>query len=179
MSHSDKRRIGKVRSLIPLLMFFVFNFSFYGVAQTGGTFDLSHSVIASGGASNMIGDALSADVTIGQALAGTTSSGSTFTVHGGFWFQDQRPTAATVSVTGRAISAEGRGIRNATLTLSNSRGESRSVITGPRGNYAFNNVPVGETYVMTIRSRRFQFANPAQVIAIVDNVSDLDFTALP
>lgn len=179
MNSSQRRKIGMGKSLITLLVFFAFNFSPYGVAQTGGTFDLSHSVIAGGGTSNLTGDALSVDVTIGQAAAGTISTGSTFIVHGGFWFQDQRPTAATVSITGRAVTAEGRGIRNAVLTLTNSSGESRTAITGPKGNYTFADVPAGETYVISIRSRRFQFANPTQVITLADDLNDLDFAALP
>ncbi len=60
-------------------------------AQTGGTFDLSHNVIAAGGGSVSTGGTFTIDGTIGQSLAGTQSTGGTFNLRGGFWPFGARP----------------------------------------------------------------------------------------
>src|SRR5438034_551203 len=52
--------------------------------QTSAQFDLSRNVIAGGGGSSSNGS-FKVDGTIGQAAAGTTSSGGQFTATGGFW----------------------------------------------------------------------------------------------
>ncbi len=53
-------------------------------AQSGGSFEIKQSVIASGGGSGT-GGTFSLDGTIGQTLAGTTSNGVNFTLISGFW----------------------------------------------------------------------------------------------
>jgi hypothetical protein len=84
-------------------------------------------------------------------------------------------TAADVSVSGRVTTAEGRGVRGAVVTLTNGNGEVRNVSAGSRGNYRFDDVEPGQTYVVAVRSRRFTFAT--QVLSINDNLSDIDFVA--
>src|SRR5262245_3728078 len=54
------------------------------LAQPGGEFDLSHNVIAGGGATVSTGGAYELGGTVGQADAGTRTGGA-FVVHGGFW----------------------------------------------------------------------------------------------
>ena len=55
-----------------------------GLAQSGGTFTITKSVIAGGGG-NATGGTFSMDGTTGQSLAGTTSTGGTFSLQSGFW----------------------------------------------------------------------------------------------
>lgn len=87
-------------------------------------------------------------------------------------------TAAGVGISGRVMTSDGRGITNAAVTITgNALAEPRTVITGRRGAYIFDDLEPGETYIVTVRSRRFVFSNPSQVISIVDNVSDADFIA--
>ncbi len=88
-------------------------------------------------------------------------------------------TAASVSVTGRVLTSEGRGITNAIVTITDQNGNQRSAITGRFGTYRFGDLTSGETYVLTVRSRRFLFESPTQVISVVDNINDADFIALP
>ncbi len=47
------------------------------------------------------------------------------------------PTAANVQIGGRVMTANGRGIRNVLVTLTNANGTSRTVITGNFGYYRF------------------------------------------
>lgn len=87
-------------------------------------------------------------------------------------------TAAGVGISGRVTTADGRGITNAIVTImGNSLPEPRTVITGRRGAYIFDDLEPGETYIVTVRSRRFTFSNPNQVITLNDNMANADFVA--
>ena len=84
------------------------------------------------------------------------------------------PTAAGIEVSGRVLSsAEGRGLRNALVTMTDQSGQSRTALTGSNGNYTFADVEAGGTYVVSVRSRRFSFS--PRVLQITDNIADLDF----
>lgn len=149
--------------------------------QTGGTFDLSHSVIASGGGSNSTGGTFNVNGTAGQAVAGVSSNSSParFDLHGGFWFQNLAPTAAAVSITGRVTTSSGQGIRNARLTLTSPNGAIRTTVTSTFGYYAFDGVEVGYTYVLEIASKRYTFVNPTRIFSLQDHASGMDFQAVP
>jgi hypothetical protein len=73
----------------------------------------------------------------------------------------------------RVLSAEGRGVRGARVTITDSQGVSRSVATGDRGRYQFTDVEAGQTYTLTVASRRFIFT--PKVISVTDELADLDF----
>ena len=95
------------------LIFLVFCLSTGVLAQSGGAFTITKSVIAGGGGQNATGGTFSLDGTIGQAVAGTSSSGGTYSLRGGFWTpQAFTPTAASASISGQIRTADGRGIRN-------------------------------------------------------------------
>ena len=83
------------------------------------------------------------------------------------------PTTATVS--GRVLTAEGRGVRNATVTMTDPAGGVQQVRTGPFGAYRFDNVPTGSTYNMAVVSRRFTFA--PTVVVLSDSLTDINFIA--
>ncbi len=90
------------------------------------------------------------------------------------------PTAASASISGRVMTADGRGIKGASITLSTANGPERNlrVITGTFGYYRLDDLRVGETYVLTVGAKRYAFANPSRVVSLDDEVSDADFTAL-
>ena len=85
------------------------------------------------------------------------------------------PNAQGVSISGRVITAEGAGLRNATVTIAGARGEERTVTTGTFGYYRIEGVAAGQTYTVTVASRRFRFT--PQRVTPSDNLADLDFTA--
>ncbi len=89
------------------------------------------------------------------------------------------PTAADVSISGRVLTADGRGIVNAIVTLRNQAGEIRTVQTGSFGYYAFDGVASGQDYVISVISRRFRFEQPERLISVADDITGLDLTALP
>lgn len=87
------------------------------------------------------------------------------------------PTAATVSMAGRVVTAQGRGIRNAIITMTDLHGNTRTVQTSSLGYYHFSNVAAGETYVIAVRSKRYEFA--PQVLNMTQDIGDLNFYAEP
>lgn len=90
---------------------------------------------------------------------------------------DFTPTAANVSINGRVMTANGQGISNVQISLRNESGEVRSVSANSFGYYNFEEVAAGETYVLTIRAKRYSFNPATRVISILDNISDVNFIA--
>lgn len=90
------------------------------------------------------------------------------------------PTAAEVSIAGRVTTAAGAGIRNARVVVTgNTLVEPRVAQTGSFGYYTVEGLRAGETYVVTINSRRFTFQVPSRAVTLNNSVSDVDFTADP
>ncbi|MEO8072504.1 MAG: carboxypeptidase-like regulatory domain-containing protein, partial [Acidobacteriota bacterium] len=89
------------------------------------------------------------------------------------------PTAANVSIGGRVLTSKGRGIRNAIVTLINQNGETRSARTSAFGFYRFADVQAGETYILSVTTKRYVFDNPTRVLSITDELTDVDFIASP
>ena len=113
-----------------------------------------------------------------QTGVATTNRVLRIGTHGrGIWETTISPTAAGVSVSGRVTSIEGRGLRNASVTITDPHGASRSVITSARGYFQFDDVESGQTYVIAVRSRRFQFE--PRLINVTDNLAGVDFVASP
>lgn len=101
-------------------------------------------------------------------------------IQGGWGLEFLASTAAEVSVSGRVRNASGRGITNANVTVTgNSLSEPIRVVTGRSGAYTITGLTAGETYVVTVSSRRFIFSMPSRVVSLDDNLTDLDFTADP
>jgi hypothetical protein len=149
-------------------------------AQSGGPYDLSHNVVASGGGSGSTGGGFRLDGTVGQNMAGAVSSGGTFSLRGGFWaFQQSAPTAATVAVSGKVTTATGLGIRSVTVTLSAPDGSIRTTQTGTFGWFRFQDVAAGLTYIVSIVSKRYTFTESTRLISVNDNIADVNFVAQP
>jgi len=89
------------------------------------------------------------------------------------------PTAATVSVGGRVMTASGRGIRNVVIRLTDSEGNLRTAISNSFGYYRFNDVEAGATYILTATGKRFSFSQPSQVLNINDETDGVNFIGSP
>lgn len=81
--------------------------------------------------------------------------------------------AATVS--GAVVTPDGRGVRNATVMMTDQLGITRSVITNSFGFYTIENVVNNQQYTMRVGSRRYRFTT--QVVSINGNRT-VDFTGL-
>lgn len=87
------------------------------------------------------------------------------------------PTAAEVSVGGRVLTANGNGIRNVVVSITDPAGNTRTAVTGAFGYYSFADVPVGQTYIMSVSSKRYEFLEPTRAITVVDALDNVNFIA--
>ena len=87
------------------------------------------------------------------------------------------PLAAGVTVSGRVVTSDGRGVRNAVVTMTDPQGGVRRAVTGSFGYYRFADVQAGETYVVAVSSKRYQFT--PRVLSVTDELSNVDFIAEP
>jgi hypothetical protein len=87
------------------------------------------------------------------------------------------PTAATVSVSGRVVTRSGRGIRNVTMTMTDSAGNQRQAQTTAFGYYRFDDVTAGETITLTVKARQFKFDQPTIVRTTNESIVDADFVS--
>ncbi len=84
--------------------------------------------------------------------------------------------AASVSVSGRVLTAEGRGIPYASVVLTDENGQNRIAVSNAFGYYRFEGVQTGATYFFNVRHREFQFA--PRTVTVNDDVQGLDFTPI-
>lgn len=85
-------------------------------------------------------------------------------------------TSVGVDVSGRVVTADGRGIRNAVVEMTDPHGITRSVVTSSFGYYRFEGVMVGTSYVMGVRSRQYRFV--PRVVTVLDTLNNVDFVGL-
>jgi len=89
-------------------------------------------------------------------------------------------TAGEASITGRVVRADGRGISGARMSLTNAlTGETSIVNTSPFGYYRFEELEVATSYFVTIRHKRYSFADNMRTFTLNADVADLDFVANP
>lgn len=95
-------------------------------------------------------------------------------------FELQTPTAASAGIGGRVTNTNGRGIGNVTVTLTGG-GLTEPIFrrTSPFGYYKFEGLTVGETYVVSVSSKRFSFSEASRAVSLLDNATDANFVAEP
>ncbi|HEX8247957.1 MAG TPA: carboxypeptidase-like regulatory domain-containing protein [Pyrinomonadaceae bacterium] len=156
------------------------------LAQTSGTtYNLSHSVIAGGGEKST-GAAYQVEGTIGQAVAGTISTGTNpatnapYSLRGGFWaFVQLAPTAATVSLSGRVFSGRGAGIiRRVRIVLIDDTGIEHTAQTNGFGYYRFDDLEIGKFYIVRAESLNFVFTPASYGFVLMEERGDVNFTGL-
>jgi hypothetical protein len=113
--------------------------------------------------------------------AGTfTQQAITGCINGGWQLEFLPLTAAGVSLSGRVTTADDRGIRNAKVVITgNSLDRPVIATTGSFGYFSFDGLTAGQTYVVTVNSKRYNFTLPSRVVTLVDNLTDVNFVADP
>lgn len=145
-------------------------------------YTLEQAVVAGGGGTSTggAGNIYKIEGAIGQPVAGTTSANVPFTIRSGFFTPAPfAPTAALAKISGRILTADGRGIRNVSVTMTNAAGETRMAFSSSFGYFTFENVMVGEVYILTVRAKQFQFSQSVQAIALSEDTTDINFIANP
>lgn len=85
-------------------------------------------------------------------------------------------TAAAVDISGRVLTPDGLGLRNAVVSMVDSTGVVRTATTSSFGYYSFEGVDAGQAYVVGVSSRRYRFA--PRVVQAFDTMTDVDFVGL-
>lgn len=88
-------------------------------------------------------------------------------------FETLIPTSAAVTVSGKVFNGEGKAASNAKVYLTDSNGITRIAVTNNFGNFTFDTVSVGETYIINIYAKKWQY-NP-QIINVSEEIVDLTF----
>ena len=85
---------------------------------------------------------------------------------------DLAPTAGPVSVAGRIMTRDGRGVSGATVSMMDQNGVAFSVRTDSQGFYLFESVPGGQSYVLVVKSEVLRFS--PRVLTAYADVSGLN-----
>ena len=84
------------------------------------------------------------------------------------------PSATAVSVSGHVFTADLRGLRNAVVSITNTRTGLRQIVpTSASGSYQFDNLSTGDTYTVAVASKHYRFL--AQSFLVTDNITTVDF----
>jgi len=84
------------------------------------------------------------------------------------------PTAAGVTVSGKVLDRRAP-VQLARVTMTESDGTSRTVVTDRAGQFSFEDVTAGQTVLIQVSRRGLQFS--PQVVTLTDDLTNLDFSA--
>ncbi len=88
------------------------------------------------------------------------------------------PVGSTASLSGRVSNVSGRGIRNATLTLTDTNsGAVQSIRSGVNGTFRFDSLVSGHTFTVAVSARRFGFSNPSRTVNVTHDIGNVNFTS--
>ena len=149
-----------------------------GVLADNGGPTFTHALLAgstaiNAGLNSLALDANNQPLTTDQRGMGFSRIGGGTVDIGAF---ETQAAAALVSVSGRVTTPDGRGLRNAVVTLIDAQGVRRTATTSSFGLYSFAMVTAGQTYTVTVSSKRYRFT--PQTPTVNDNVTNLDFVGL-
>ena len=84
--------------------------------------------------------------------------------------------ATLATVNGRVLTPDGRGLRNAIVSITDSQGVVRTARTSSFGFFSFDNVSTGGTYTIRVLSKNYRYA--PQTVRVDGNLTLLDFVGL-
>jgi len=145
----------------------------------GQTFIGSQSVTTDASGNATINFMSSGTVAVGQFITSTATDPNGNTSEFSACRQVFAPTAASVTIGGRVVNSYGRGISRARVSLTDSNGETRVALTNPFGYYRFTDIAAGETYIISVSHKYYEFAQPTRVLFAGEDLYDADFTASP
>ena len=173
------KKISRLIFALPAICLFCF--SAVDAQSSGGGYALSQTVIAAGGgtSNDAVNNNYKIEGTSGQAAAGTSAAGGAYSARGGFWAAAPlAPTAGGATIGGRVVDIKGMGLRNVNVTLSGGNlSTTRRARTGSFGYFSFEDVEVGQIYMISVQNAKYGFAQESQVLWLVDNVTDIIFQA--
>lgn len=89
------------------------------------------------------------------------------------------PSAAAAAVSGKVVTADGRGISRARVTVTNlATGVSTAALTGSFGYFLFEGLETGNQYMLTVEHGKHQFAGNQHVFTLQEDAHGFEFVAL-
>ncbi len=85
------------------------------------------------------------------------------------------PTAAGVTISGQVLDPDRNGVSNAVVTVEGTNGSRITTRTSSFGYFVFEGVAAGNSYVISVGSKRFSFE--PRVVSVTDDVFGLEFIA--
>jgi hypothetical protein len=79
------------------------------------------------------------------------------------------------TIRGRVLTTTGQGVRNSRVILTSTTGDRFAVLSATFGNFEFGGLTVGETYTVTVESKRYTFT--PRTVSVSNNVTDVDMIA--
>jgi subtilisin family serine protease len=117
---------------------------------------------------------------LGEATSGTMNVPADGSPNLMLFTAPSGPTSAGARVSGAVVDNEGRAIKNVRVRLSNTDGtDTRMARTNMFGYYVFDDVHVGEFYVLTVQNRRYHFPNNQYSFNLSDDFTVTTFVGSP
>jgi len=85
------------------------------------------------------------------------------------------PSAANVSVSGRIATANGNGIRNVRVFLTEEDGTVHNALTGSFGYYIFEEIAGGQNVVVSVAAKRYTFPQTARLVTLNESAAEIDW----
>lgn len=86
------------------------------------------------------------------------------------------PTAGEASISGRATTADGRGIRNIRVVVTGGNlAEPVIAVTSSFGYFRVDGLRAGETYLVSVGGKRYIFETPVRLVSLGEDALDVDF----
>lgn len=86
-------------------------------------------------------------------------------------FNVMGPTAAGANISGRVVSAKGRGLGRVSVSVTGGNlTQPRYTQTNPFGYYRFKDLEAGQSYVVSVRAKNYQFVNPTRLVNLEQDI---------
>ena len=79
-------------------------------------------------------------------------------------------------VSGQVTTPDGRGLRGATVSITDGDGVKRTVITSSLGFYSFDDIEIAGEYIVAVASKRYRFA--PRTVQVTGTHSDINFVGI-
>ncbi|MBC7797122.1 MAG: carboxypeptidase regulatory-like domain-containing protein, partial [Pyrinomonadaceae bacterium] len=135
--------------------------------------DGSNIVVGSPDADVINQNSLKTQENLDNAIAANADQGAVY------FYSNAAPTAASAILGGRVFTAQGRPIKNVRVALTGGNlSETRYANSNAFGFYRFENLPTGNSYVISARGKRFTFSEPTQIVNLTEDQNAVDFIGL-
>ncbi len=81
----------------------------------------------------------------------------------------------TSSLTGRVMNENGTSLSRVAMTISNAKGETRTMLTNAFGYFTFSDLAAGETYLIAAKAKGYTFNPSSQTIIVNGNLAKIEF----